>query len=131
MYNQSALDQYQQIGLQSKVSASSPHSLVAMLLDGILERVARARGAIERNSISEKGAAISAAIKIVDSLRASLDHERGGEIADNLGALYDYVERRLVEANARSDESILAEINTLVLEIKAGWDAIPAEQRGG
>lgn len=130
MYNQTLLNEYQQIGVQSRVNSSTPHSLVSMLLDGLLEKLARANGAIEHGNVQAKGTAISSGIRIIDGLRASLDYQRGGEIAANLGAMYDYMERRMVEANAKSDCKIIAEIVSLVNEIKDGWDSIPAEFRG-
>ena len=129
MHNHSALKQYQSVDVESKVSASNPHSLVVMLLDGLLQKIARASGAVERGETSEQGMAISSALKIVDSLRASLDHDKGGEIADNLRAIYDYTEKRLVEANMKSDVDILFEASSLITQIKLGWEAIPADIR--
>lgn len=130
MYNQTLLNEYQQVGVQSKVNSSNPHSLVAMLFDGLLEKLARAHGALQRGDVNAKGAALSSGIRIIDGLRASLDQQRGGEIAANLASMYDYMERRLVEANARSDSAIITEVASLVNEIKDGWDSIPAEYRG-
>jgi len=127
--NQTALQQYQNVGVNSGVTDAEPHQLIAMLLTGAADRVAAARGAILREEIGRKGELISSAIAIIDSLRASLDHERGGEIAANLGALYDYMERGLVEANLTSDAERLAEISALLGELKAGWEAIPTDQR--
>lgn len=130
MYNQTLLNEYQQIGVQSKVNSSNPHSLVSMLLDGLLEKLTRASGALQRGDLPSKGAALSSGIRIIDGLRASLDYQRGGDIAANLGAMYDYMERRLVAANAQSDARIVAEVVSLVNEIKDGWDSIPVELRG-
>jgi|SaaInlV_150m_DNA_5_1039734.scaffolds.fasta_scaffold66104_1 flagellar secretion chaperone FliS len=126
MYNHSALSQYQKVGLESKIAASNPHGLVAMLLDGALEKLARASGFIERGDVSAQGAAISGAINIIDSLRASLDIDKGGEIAQGLNSLYDYMERRLLEANIKSDSAIVAEVVSLISQIKSAWDAIPS-----
>jgi len=130
MYDYSALKQYQAVDVHSKVSASNAHGLVAMLLDGVLQKIAKASGAVQRGKLSEQGMAISSAIQIVDNLRASLDHSKGGELADNLRAIYDYTERRLIEANLKSDVEILIEANSLITQIKMGWDAIPDEIRG-
>lgn len=130
MYDHSGLNQYQTVGLQSKVSSATPHSLVAMLLDGLLEKLAKASGAMQRGDTSVQGSSISSAMRIVDALRASLDHERGGELAGNLGAMYDYMERRLVEANLKSNIKIVEEVVSLIGQIKFGWDAIPNELRG-
>lgn len=130
MYNNSALKQYQTVDVHSKLGASSPHSLVAMLLDGVLQKIARASGAIQRGDLAQQGEDLSAGIRIIDSLRASLDYTKGGEVASNLGAIYDYIERRLLEANTKSDIRIIAEVTSLVNQIKSGWDAIPNELRG-
>ncbi|MCB1671531.1 MAG: flagellar export chaperone FliS [Gammaproteobacteria bacterium] len=124
------VNHYQKIEVETRVSSSNPHSLVTMLFDGLLEKLARATGAIARGNVAEKGQALSASIKIVDGLRASLDYEKGGEIAANLGAMYDYIERRLLEANTQSSSEIVAEVASLIKQIKSGWDAIPTESRG-
>lgn len=130
MYNRSGINQYQRVDVESRVAASSPHSLISMLLDGVLKRIAIAAGATERGDVAGKGNSISSAIRIIDSLRAALDHTRGGQIADNLEALYSYMEKRLAEANRKSDTEILAEVSNLISEIKEGWDNMPARERG-
>ncbi|MDX1732801.1 MAG: flagellar export chaperone FliS [Halioglobus sp.] len=127
--NPSALKQYQDIGVNSGLTDANSHQLIAMLLAGAADRVASARGAIQRGEVAARGELISKAISIIDNLRASLDHERGGEVAGNLAALYDYMEQGLVEANLSGDPARLEEIGALLGEIKAGWDAIPADKR--
>lgn len=128
MYNYDALNEYQQVGLQSKISSSTPHSLVSMLLQGVLDKLAKASGAIQRNDIAVRGQTISESIRIIDNLRASLDLVNGGTIGTGLASLYDYMERRLVEANAKSDEKIIEEVVTLISEIKSAWDTISTKQ---
>ncbi|MCL4104561.1 UNVERIFIED_CONTAM: hypothetical protein GTU68_047523 [Idotea baltica] len=102
-----------------------------MQLDGALDRLASAKGAILRNEISRKGELLSSAIAIIDSLRASLDLQRGGEIAANLQALYDYMESQLVEVSMTSDVSLLDQVGSLLKEIRTGWEAMPNEVRQG
>jgi flagellar protein FliS len=108
---------------------ASPHALVGMLIDGAVERVTQARGALERGQTARKGERIGKAIGIVDSLRASLNQERGGQIAANLASLYDYMLRRLLQANLNDDDGALEEVQRLLREIKSGWDGI-ADQAG-
>ena len=124
-----ALDQYKAIGVQSGMTDATPHQMITMLLDGALDRIASAKGAMSRNEVARKGELVGSAIAIVDGMRASLDYEVGGEIAANLGSLYDYIERRLLEANTGSDSSMLDEVSSLLREIKAGWDSIPSDVR--
>jgi flagellar protein FliS len=72
-----------------------------------------------------KGQNIGHAIQIVGGLQSSLNIEAGGEVAENLSNLYDYMVRRLLAANNQNDESILDEVSGLMVEIKMGWDAMP------
>ena len=109
------------------IDDASPHQLITMLLDGALERVAAAKGAMERGEVAATGEAIGKAISIVDNLRVSLDQNQGGPIAENLSALYDYMTRRLLEANATKDREMLAEVAGLLKEIKVAWDQIPSD----
>ena len=127
--NQAALNLYKTTGVQGAVMDASPHQLVLMLITGAQDRVASAKGSILRGEIGRKGELVSSAIAIVDSLRASLDHEQGGDISQNLSMLYDYMERRLVQANLASDTAILDEVSSLLVEIRAGWNSIPADTR--
>ncbi|MCS4502801.1 Flagellar secretion chaperone FliS [wastewater metagenome] len=119
---------YQQVD-RSGANYADPWQLTAMLFNGGLERVAQARGAMERGDVAVKGERIGKAIGILDGLRASLNHEEGGELASNLDSLYEYMQRRLVAANAHNDLTALDEVATLLREIKEGWDGIPAEAR--
>jgi flagellar protein FliS len=125
----SALNSYKDYGYNSEIEYADPHRLIQMLFEGALKRIAFAKGAIQRKQIVEKGKFIGQAVAIVDGLRASLDKDKGGEIAVNLEALYDYISRQLVTANLKSSEAILDEVSGLLLEVKSAWDAInaPAE----
>lgn len=127
--NQAAMKLYKSTGVQGGVMDASPHQLTLMLITGAQDRVASAKGAILGGEIARKGELLSSAIAIVDSLRASLDHARGGEISTNLAMLYDYMEKRLVEANLASDGGILDEVSSLLMEIRVGWESIPVDAR--
>ena len=127
MNARTALGAYKVTKNQSAIDDASPHQLITMLLEGALERVASASGAMGRGEIAVSGESIGKAIGIIDSLRVSLDREQGGQIADNLSALYDYMTRRLLEANATKDADMLAEVAGLLREIKVAWDQVPAD----
>jgi flagellar protein FliS len=116
--------EYEQVGVRSQVEGAAPERLVQLMLEGALDRVNLARGAMENGQVAVKGERIGKAISLVEGLRASLDHERGGDLAGNLDALYDYVTRRLVEANLHDDTAILDEVTGLLREIKQAWDRI-------
>ncbi|WP_457673232.1 flagellar export chaperone FliS [Thiolapillus sp.] len=126
---QNAANHYSQVDTYTGVTGADSHRLVLMLLNGALSNIAVARGSIERGDIPAKGEAIGHAISIVNGLRGSLDLEVGGELAENLDSLYDYMVRRLLDANLHGDTSILEEVSGLLHEIKEGWMAIPPEVR--
>jgi flagellar protein FliS len=127
MVNKKAMEGYGRNAIESEVNYASPYRIIQMLMEGALARVATAKGCISRNEIAEKGHQISWCIRIIDGLKTSLDAEKGGEIAENLDSLYDYITRRLLEANVSNDVAILDEVTKLLEEIKAGWDGIPPE----
>lgn len=120
-----AVHEYNQVGITSGVEQASPHRLIQMLMNGAIEKVAKAKGYMERNEISKKGGHISWAISIIEGLRASLDKDAGGEIADNLDDLYDYMIRRLVRSNTENDPDMLDEVVSLLRLVKGAWDHIP------
>ncbi len=122
----SAVNEYSQVGVASGVEQASPHRLIQMLMDGAIGKVAMAKGFMERNEISQKGAHISWAISIIEGLRASLDKNAGGEIADNLDDLYDYMIRRLIRSNSENNPDLLDEVVSLLRSVKSAWDELPA-----
>ena len=96
-----------------------------MLLQGAMDRIAMAKGHMQRKEIRQKGEYISKAISIIDGLQSGLDRESGGAIAGNLEGLYDYMQRQLLKANLEDNLTILDEIAGLLANIKEAWDAIP------
>lgn len=125
--NKKALEGYGRNAVESEVNYASPYRIIQMLMEGALSKLATAKGCITRNDIAEKSRQITWGMNIIQGLRTSLDAEKGGDIAANLDALYEYMGRRLLEANVQNDTAILDEVMSLLQEVKAGWDAIPAE----
>lgn len=121
-----AMRQYQSVSNQAQAIEADPHRLIQMLMEGGLTRLAQARGAMERNQIALKGDLLSKAIGIVGGLRQALDVQKGGELAENLDRLYEYMTTRLMEANLKNDPAIVEEVSGLLREVKSGWDAIAA-----
>lgn len=126
----SALRTYRNVSTQSAVVDSSPHQLVLMLIDGAIEKTAKAVGHMHHGDTAQKGELLSGGIAIIDALRSSLDHRSGGELADNLERLYDYMIRRLLEGNLQNDSQALTEVISLLKEIREAWVAIPQDYRG-
>lgn len=123
--SRNALNAYSQVGVETGVAAASPHKLIAMLYDGALVSIASAKLYMQQKDIARKGEAISKAIAIIDEgLKASLDEEVGGELAQNLKALYSYMCQRLLVANLKNEIAPLDEVAKLLSDLKGAWDAI-------
>ncbi|MGJ8690351.1 MAG: flagellar export chaperone FliS [Gammaproteobacteria bacterium] len=121
---QNALAQYKRINTESALEGASPHQLIQMLINGALERLSQAKGAIGRNDMAQKGVLLGKTVSILGGLQDSLDTEADEAITANLDSLYDYMQRRLLEANVKNDTEILDEVSGLLMTIKEGWDAI-------
>lgn len=125
MYTKSGTQAYAQVGVESAVLSASPHQLVVLLFDGALSAMKKAAILIEQGDIPGKGRALSQAINIItNGLRAGLNHEAGGEISANLDSLYDYMTRRLLQANLHNDLSAIDEVSTLLSNIADAWKEI-------
>ena len=127
-YGRAGIAQYQQVGTESAAYAD-PWQLTGMLFNGALDRIAQARHAMQMGQIALKGERISKAISILEGLRESLNHELDPAFAGNLDALYEYMQRRLLQAGLHNAEQTLDEVAGLLRELKTGWDAIPQEAR--
>ncbi|MET6678228.1 flagellar export chaperone FliS [Citrobacter amalonaticus] len=125
MYTASGTKAYAQISVESGVMSASPHQLIEMLFDGANSALVRARLFLEQGDIAAKGEALSKAINIIDNgLKAGLDQENGGELADHLSSLYDYMIRRLLLANLRNDSQAIEEVEGLLGNIAEAWKQI-------
>ena len=126
MYNKGA-NQYRQVGMTSEIEGADPHRLIQMLMEGALTRMSQAKNMIDQKNHEGKAKLLGRVMDIIATLQASLDHDNGGDISSNLDRLYDYMNRRLLEASSANDTSMIDEVMVLLLEIKSGWDGIRDE----
>lgn len=119
-----ALNEYKQTNIDAGAAYADPHTLITMLFDGVQERISIAKGAMERKDFATKGKAISKAMDIIAYLQTCLDKEKGGELAANLDALYDYMIRRLLDASSENKPELLDEVSSLLQEVGNAWAAI-------
>jgi flagellar protein FliS len=119
---------YTNVAVDTTVESASPHKLVLMLYDAVLKQLRVSKLHIERGEIAHKASAISRAIRLIDQgLRLNLDFERGGDIAAQLLALYDYSEQRLFHANLHNDTAAVDEVISLIEPLRSAWAAINPE----
>ena len=120
-----ALKAYKKTGIENDISLADPQKLILMLFEGAQISIREAKQHILDNEIAQKGISISKAITIIDNgLRASLDIDKGGEIAKNLHSLYEYMIHRLLIANIKNNPEVLDAVYKLLSELHSAWASI-------
>lgn len=126
----SAAGAYAQVRAQSAMAGADAHRLVAMLFDGLNDTLNEAMGAMTRGDVAAKCDALSRAARIVDEgLKAGLDLKAGGEVAQSLSLLYDYMSMTLTKANLKSDSALVAEVQRLLEPVRDAWKRIATNGR--
>ncbi|MGL1833371.1 flagellar export chaperone FliS [Rhodocyclaceae bacterium SMB388] len=130
-YSSNRAAAYSKVGVETGVSAADPHRLILMLFDGAILAVAAASTAMAQKDIAAKGQAASKAIEIItNGLKASLDVNAGGELAERLAALYDYMGERLLYANLHDNAAAFDEVSSLLQGLREAWQGIaPATKK--
>ncbi|VWX60282.1 flagellar protein potentiates polymerization [Burkholderiales bacterium 8X] len=120
-----AANAYRKVNVETNVDGASPHQLIVLLFDGLRQSLATAESALLRGDIPTKGAQIVRSVRFLEEgLKAGLDDAKGGELAANLRALYDYCISRLTTANLRNDAKAVAEVAALIAPLAQGWKEI-------
>lgn len=120
----SASAMYQDTNVRGKVDSADRHQLTGLLYDGLIDRIGQAGSAMRRGDVPAKGMHFARAQAILIELRGSLDHASGGQLAGRLEALYDYVGRRLLQAQLNNDGRALHESLELLTPIRDAWRQI-------
>lgn len=132
MYNNEALAEYNQVGTYASAAYADPHQLIMMLYDGAINRLAKAGFALEHGSSAEANKLVADVVSIIEGLRECLDSNQGGELATNLGDLYQYMVGRLLRANFEESEDrgkIFVEVSGLLQDLREAWASIPVADR--
>ena len=125
-----AAQAYAKVGMETGAASADPHQLILMLFEGAIAAVIDGRRHMQAGNVARKCESLSKAVMIMqEGLVASLDPRAGGPLAQNLSALYEYMARRLLLANAKNDPAVLDEVQRLLGELKSAWAAIPPQQR--
>ena len=107
--------------LEQDIRTADPVTLVSRVFEIALLHVARARTALASRQMAAKGTAVQRVVRCLTLLEASLDVERGGEVAANMDRLYAYLMRRITEGHLRNDDAAFAEVATHLGELGAAW----------
>lgn len=120
-----SVNSYRSMAVENSVATADPHALVNLLFDGLLQSLASAKAAIQSQDMAAKGRSIGKSVRIIEEgLKAGLDTQRGGELAVNLMALYDYCTVRITEANFRNDVGAIDEVLRAIMPVAEGWRQI-------
>lgn len=125
--NHDAYSSYHAVNLNSQTASASPVQLVLILMNGLLEELARARAHIAARRYEEKALSLDKSVEILNGLSSSLDMESGGEVVVNLARLYDYCAWRLYKAGVDLDPAIVDEVTGLLSTIRQGWIGVQAK----
>jgi len=116
---------YQDISLQTGVGSADPHKMILMLFDGAIEAIRLSESYVGTRKVAAKCEALGKAVRIVEEgLKASVDRNAGGQLAERLVALYEYITLRLLQANLRNDRKALEEARTLLGDLRSAWAQI-------
>ncbi len=127
MYHKN-LKAYTANSLQAEMLVADSYRVIQLMMQGTMEKLAQAKGAIERRDFAAKSAAISKAMALLNGLQDSLDLSYG-KIPEDLYALYDYMKYRLMDASRNMDVAPVDEVAQLFITIKSAWDSIPQAER--
>lgn len=122
---------YRRVGVETSVQNANPHQLVHLLFEEFFQCLSKAQGALERKDIPAKGHAIGRAVRILEEgLKAGLNPVDGGELASNLGRIYDYCVMQLTLANVRNDVGLIQEVRKIIDPIASAWSEINPANSG-
>ena len=120
---------YKSVGIKDDLAVADPHRIIQLLMQGSLENMAKAKGAMERKDFAEKSRTVSKAMSIISALQHSLDMDVGGEVSQNLWSLYDFMVNHLMQASRESNPAKVDDVIEIMIKIKSGWDAISIDDR--
>lgn len=119
-----AISAYQQAAIHANAASANPHQLVLMLINGLLDELARAEGHLIARSLERKGQSIARCLEILGGLDSALNMAQGGALALDLHHLYDYCGQRLFEVSVSHQREGLSEVRRLIEELREGWETI-------
>ncbi|WP_077033547.1 flagellar export chaperone FliS [Pelomonas sp. KK5] len=125
-----AYQSYQTVNLNAQTAQASPVQLVIVLMDGLLDELARARGHVEARRYELKAKSLDKCVAILNGLSSALEVDSGGEVVQNLSRLYDYCAERLYRAGVDLNTALIDEVSKLVATLRAGWVSVQEQGRG-
>lgn len=107
---------------QTEIETASPGKLLLLLYDGALKRLQRAKDCLSRGQLEESHQHLVRVQEILVELMLALDWSVAGDLAPRLHGLYNFMYRRLVDANIKQDPAAIDEVIQLLSTLREGWD---------
>ncbi len=115
---------YQNVDLQTRAAGATPHQLIAMLFEEALNAIDTLSAASARKDFARAAQSQARALSIIGGLQASLDMERGGDLAQNLADVYREASRLIMAAGKSNEPMYEQQARTMLAEIASAWNAI-------
>ncbi len=106
---------------ENQILNASPEQILIMLYDGAIRFCREAQIALEAGDLHKQAEKVSRAMAIVTEFSNTLNREVGGDIAENLDALYAFMNRELVRANLERDPSGIKTVEVLLSDLRETW----------
>ena len=116
--------EYRKVGIESVVSGADPHQLISVLFSQLKKELIAAEFQCKAENFDDFRSKITKANRILIGLQGSLDFNRGGDLASNLGDLYSFCIRQLTKALKTKDALLIADVSRVLEPVISGWDEI-------
>jgi len=127
--HQQGYDNYCASDRDGQTAGASPVQLVVVLMNGLLDELARVRAHIEAGRYEQKGSSIAKCIAMFNGLTSMVDADAQSDVINRMTALYEYCVRRVNEAGITLDTALIDEVEALVTTLRDAWAAV--DQRHG
>ncbi|MCM3618780.1 flagellar export chaperone FliS [Sutcliffiella horikoshii] len=107
---------------QNSVNTATPGELTLMLYNGSLKFMKLAKKAMEDKNIEMKNINLLKAQKIIQELMVTLDTSQ--DVGKSMMTMYDYMNRRLIDANLKNDTAVVEEVEGLMMEFRDAWKQV-------
>ncbi|MBQ9275658.1 MAG: flagellar export chaperone FliS [Succinivibrio sp.] len=123
------LNAYRQTGLQAEMTVADPYVITRMMYQGISDRLAQAKGALERGDLATKASRLSSAAALLENLRSTLDFSADKNLAQILYDIYSFMLEKIADAAIELTSGPIDAAIKVLAPIKAAWEKIPVSER--
>ena len=120
---------YDDMATKSIVMGASSHGLITLLFEELDSSLKAAEFFLDHQDQANMRKSLTKASRVLAGLQGSLDFDKGGEIAVNLGELYRFCIKELIKANGSADKETVTTVRGLITPIHQAWNDMPEVHR--